>query len=268
MALKFCSFASGSSGNCYLIKKGKAALLIDAGISGKKILEGIENTGTSIEEVSSLFITHEHTDHIKSIRVLGKKIPDMAVYANKSTWFGIEEQTDHRLSDDRRRIFSTGREFEVDALSVKPFHISHDAAEPVGFSFSDGESKISIVTDTGCITDDIFEEIVDADLLVLEANHEPRILEYCRYPYALKKRILSDRGHLSNECAGRCITRLVEENPKRRNILLGHLSHENNMPDLAQMTVENILYESDIHVGGDTRLDVILRNKINRIYEV
>lgn len=271
MSFSFCSFSSGSSGNCYLIKNTSSALLVDAGISGKKILEGLEQTGTGPEQVRGLFITHEHEDHIKSIRVLGKKLPEMSAYANEATWQQIEAIKDHRLASDRINVLTTGETVEPDDLGgikVRPFHISHDAAEPVGYSFSHEGRKVSILTDTGCITDDIFEEIQDADLLVLEANHEPQILQYSRYPYSVKQRIISDMGHLSNECAGRCICRLVKENPKKRQILLGHLSHENNMPDLALMTIRNILAEEDIYTGGDTKIDVVLRNQMSRIYEL
>ncbi len=271
MAFSFCSFSSGSSGNCYLIKNGRTALLVDAGISGKRIIEGLEKTDTAREQVRGLFITHEHEDHIKSVRVLGKKLPEMSTYANEATWEQVEAAKSPGLGPERVELFSTGEDIEpeeFDGISVRAFHISHDAAEPVGYSFSFEGKKVSIVTDTGCITEEIFEEIADADLLVLEANHEPEIVRYCRYPYPVKQRIVSDTGHLSNECAGRCIRRLAQEHPKKRQILLGHLSHENNMPDLARMTISDVLEEEDIYTGGDLKIDVILRDTMSRIYEL
>ena len=271
MAFSFCSFSSGSSGNCYLIKSDDSAILVDAGISGKRIIEGLEETGTAAEQVRGLFITHEHEDHIKSIKVLGRRLPEMSAYANQATWEQIDNLKDHGLEPERVEIFSTGETIEpedMDGISVKAFHISHDAAEPVGYSFSYEGKKVSIVTDTGCITEEIFEEIADADLLVLEANHEPDIVQYCRYPYPVKQRIVSDIGHLSNECAGQCICRLVNERPKKRQILLGHLSHENNMPELARMTIGGILEEEEIYTGGDLKIDVILRDTMSKVYEL
>ena len=271
MAFNFCPFSSGSSGNCYLIKNDQAALLVDAGISGKRILEGLQETGTAEEQVRGLFITHEHEDHIKSIRVLGRKLPEMSAYANRATWEQIEAVKDPGLKDERVELFSTGDDIEdadLGGIRVKAFHISHDAAEPVGYSFTHEGKKVSIVTDTGCITEDIFAEIADADLLVLEANHEPDMVRYCRYPYVVKQRIISDLGHLSNECAGRCICRLAKESPKKRQILLGHLSHENNMPEMARLTIGNMLEEEEIYTGGDLKIDVILRDQVSRVYEL
>ena len=205
MPLQFCSFASGSSGNCYLIKNQRSAILIDAGISGKKIFQGLEETGTPFEAVSAVLVTHEHIDHVKSLPIVTKKLPNVLAWANRQTWEHIERP----VAEGCRRVFTTGEDFQIDDFRIRPFAIPHDAAEPVGFSIYYDGRQISIVTDVGCITDEIFEEITNADLLLLEANHEKEILLMGRYPYNLKRRILGDHGHLSNVSAGTCLCRLV-----------------------------------------------------------
>lgn len=264
MPLNFCSFASGSSGNCYMIRYGKTALLVDAGISGKKIFEGLEHTGTPLEMLQALLVTHEHIDHVKSLPIVTKKAPNIKAYANQATWDNIER----KVAEEKKAYFTTGQDFYIGDILVRPFPISHDAADPVGFSFYADGSQISIVTDSGCVTDEIFEEITGADLLVLEANHEVEVLQMCGYPYQTKRRILGDKGHLSNVTAGRCICRLVEARDKARRVLLGHLSHQNNEPELAKMTVGNILMEEDIYIGDRLKVDVILRDCVSPVYEV
>lgn len=264
MQLNFCSFASGSSGNCYMARYGDTALLIDAGISGKRIFEGLESTDTPLEMVEAVLVTHEHIDHVKSLPILTKKAPNIKAYANEKTWESIER----KVAEEKKAIFTTGEDFYIGEILVRPFAVSHDAAEPVGFSiYADGR-QISVLTDSGCVTDAIFEEIMDADLLVLEANHEVEVLQMCSYPYQTKRRILGDRGHLSNVTAGNCICKLIEAKDKARRILLGHLSHQNNEPELAKMTIGNILQEEDIYIGERLKMDVILRDRISPVYVV
>ncbi|MFR4018805.1 MAG: MBL fold metallo-hydrolase [Clostridia bacterium] len=264
MSLKFCSFASGSSGNSYLVKNETTALLIDAGISGKKILEGLESTQTSLDQVKGLLITHEHIDHVKSVSVLSKKIPNLSVYANEGTWSGIKKP----VAPSQQRIFNTGEDFYIEGFMIRPFAIPHDAADPVGFSIYYENRQISIVTDVGHITNEIFEEITCADLLLLEANHEKEILLVGRYPYNLKQRILGDTGHLSNISAGECLCRLAAADPKPRQVLLGHLSHENNDPAVALLTVRNTLMEKNIIPGNELKLGIAMRDALSYIYEV
>ena len=264
MSLKFCSLASGSSGNCYLIKNDSAALIIDAGISGKKILQGLDDTNTPHEYAKGLLITHEHTDHVKSESVLSKKLPGLSVYANQGTWGGIKKP----VAPTQQRIFRTGEDFYIEDFMIRPFSIPHDAADPVGFSIYHENKQISIVTDVGYITDSIFDEIIDADLLLLEANHEKEILLMGRYPYPLKHRILGETGHLSNVSAGECLCRLASANPKERQILLGHLSHENNDPAVALLTVKNTLMEKNIIPGNQLKLGIAMRDCLSYMYEV
>ena len=264
MSLRFCSFASGSSGNCYLIKSDETAILIDAGISGKRILEGLNETDTPREMVSAILVTHEHVDHVQSLPVMTKRIPDMQIYANEATW----DQIDRPVPEERREVFTTGEEFVIGDLTIRPFPISHDAAEPVGFSILQDDRKISICTDAGYISEEIIEEISDADLLLLEANHEKEMLLFGHYPYPTKQRILSDEGHLSNLHCGECLCRIISENPKRRQVLLGHLSRENNTPEVAMQAIINTLEEERIFLGDDLQIEVALRDEISDVYEL
>ena len=264
MALQFVSFASGSSGNCYLVRDAETAILIDAGISGKKILEGLDSVGTPREMVQAILVTHEHSDHTKSLPILTKRIPGAQVYANKATW----ERIDRPVPMEQQSVFRTGEDFYVGDFIIRPFHISHDAAEPVGFSIYSGDKQISICTDSGYISEEICDEISEADLLLLEANHEKEMLLFGAYPYHLKQRILSDEGHLSNVCCGECLCKIVEQKPKRRIVLLGHLSHENNTPEVAMQAITNTLEESSIYIGGDLHIEVARRDCISQIYEL
>lgn len=264
MALRFCSFSSGSSGNCYLIKSEKTAILVDAGISGKKIYEGLEATGTPREQLAALLITHEHTDHTKSILTLMKREKKMKVYANSGTWSKIS----HEICNTQKEIFETGETFFIGEIMVRSFLVSHDAAEPVGFTFSSQGKQISIVTDTGCTNEDIISEIKDADILVLEANHDVDMLKIGRYPWFLKKRVLGKEGHLSNAAAGETILKLMSECNKERLVLLAHLSKENNFPEMAYQTVKNILEEADYYIGKHLKLNIVSRDDMSLIYEI
>lgn len=264
MTLSFCSFSSGSSGNCYLIKSENTAVLVDAGISGRRIYEGLEITATPREQLAALLITHEHIDHTRSIRTLMKKEKAMKAYANAMTWARIGSQ----VCEEQRKIFETGVTFLIGDIMVKAFRVSHDAAEPVGVTFSSAGKQISIVTDTGCMNEEIISEIKEADILILEANHDVDMLRIGRYPWFLKQRILGEEGHLSNAAAGEAILRLLSENKKERCVLLAHLSKENNFPEMAYQTVKNILEEADFYIGKHIKLNTITRDEISLVYEI
>ncbi len=264
MTLSFCSFSSGSSGNCYLIKSETTAILVDAGISGKKILEGLTATGTPREQLAALLITHEHVDHTKSIRTLMNKEKAMKAYANERTW----SQITCPVRDEQRAYFQTGESFLIGDIQVKAFPVSHDAADPVGFTFSSGEKQIGIVTDTGCMSDEIIMSVKEADILILEANYDVDMLKLGRYPWFLKQRVLGEEGHLSNAAAGETILRLLSESNKDRHVLLAHLSRENNFPEMAYQTVKNILEEADYYIGKQLKLNTIIRDEISLIYEI
>ncbi|MDD4200202.1 MAG: MBL fold metallo-hydrolase [Eubacteriales bacterium] len=263
MTVRFCSFASGSSGNCYMVRDDETAILIDAGISGKRIFEGLRATDTLMEMVQAVLVTHEHSDHVQSLPILCKKNPGLSVFANQATWNRVERP----VPEEQRRAFVTGEDFHIGNFTVRPFAISHDAAEPVGFSVYHGSVQISICTDSGYIRDEIIDEIETADLLLLEANHEKEMLLFGKYPYMLKKRILGDEGHLSNLSCGECLARIVRRVPKQRKVLLGHLSHENNTPEVAIQAVVNTLEEESIFLDENLQLRVALRDRMSEIFE-
>lgn len=264
MSISFCSFSSGSSGNSYLVKSKTTALLVDAGISGKKILEGLQQSETSPENVRGLLITHEHGDHTKSLGPITRKLENVMAYANEKTWSLIGD----KVQETKKGVFKTGDAFTIGDISIKSFNISHDAIEPVGFSFYCEGSQISIVTDTGHITEEIYDEIVDADILVLESNHDVNMLKMCRYPWSVKQRILGHEGHLSNEDAGFTLCRLITDKSKKRQVLLAHLSKENNFPEMAMQTVKNLLQEADYYVGKNIHIEMIVKDQISEVYHL
>ncbi|MDO4394035.1 MAG: MBL fold metallo-hydrolase [Bacillota bacterium] len=255
MTIKFCSFASGSSGNCYLVKDDETAILIDAGISGKKIMQYLEETDTPPEQVQALLVTHEHIDHVQSLPILSKNLPNVLVYANEPTW----DCNERPVPQNKRRTFTTGIDFSVGEFTVRSFHVSHDAAEPVGFSIIQENRQISILTDSGYVSDENLEEIAPADILVLESNHEEEMLLMGKYPYNVKRRILGNEGHLSNVTCGKCLARICHLISKPRRVLLGHLSRDNNDPSIAMLAVNNTLMENDVMPGGNLRIEIAQR---------
>lgn len=262
MTIKFCSFASGSSGNCYMIKDDETAILIDAGISGKKIMQYLDETGTPIEQVKAVLVTHEHIDHVQSLPILSKKLPNALIYANELTW----ENNDRPVLSHKKRTFTTGRDFTVGKFNIRSFRTSHDAAEPVGFSISQCGRQISILTDSGYVSDANIEEIAPADILVLESNHEEEMLLMGRYPYTVKRRILGQEGHLSNVTCGICLSKICKLVSKPRQVLLGHLSHDNNDPSIAMLAVRNTLLENDVIPGGGLQIEVAQRSSRSDVF--
>jgi phosphoribosyl 1,2-cyclic phosphodiesterase len=266
MDFDFCSFASGSGGNCYLIKSESAAILVDAGISGKRIWEGLKSTDTDPGMLRALLLTHEHTDHVSGLASLMKKSGAVTVYANGGTWAAIGAA--EAIADERVARFVTGAEFTIGDIAIKSFAVSHDAAEPVGYTLRRKDRQIGIVTDTGRVDDKLFAEISGVDTLVLEANHDEDMLKYGKYPQFLKRRVLGDEGHLSNAAAGDIIRRLMDTEKKKRRVLLAHLSRENNFPEMAMQTIKNILEESKYCIGADVHIDTIPRDGPGPLYEI
>lgn len=262
MKLKFCSLYSGSSGNCQYIKTENATILVDAGLSGKKIQQEIVNIGEDPKKVDAIFITHEHADHIQGAGIMSRRL-NVPIYANKETW----EAMSSSLGDIKPENIKILEECtEIKDLTIMPFDISHDAAHPVGYNIFYNNKKISLVTDTGCINDVIISRISDSDLLLVESNHDEDMVLIGPYPWPLKRRVLGEFGHMSNETAGNLIAKVVKKGTEI--VLLGHLSKENNFPQLAYKTVENILKENSIDVNPGVCLDMTYRDKSSRVYEI
>lgn len=258
MDLAFCSFSSGSSGNGYFIKSDSTNILVETGISSVKIYENLKLFKLEPHNMHGIVLSHEHWDHTRGFSSTAAKAKHAVCCATRGTFDAVSKNVKN-MPEERMRIICGGETFMIGDVEITAFTLSHDAAEPVGFSFQRNEKKISIVTDTGCVTDEIRESIKDSDLLVIEANHEENILLYGKYPYNVKRRILSDRGHLSNEAAAWCISDFLKTVEKKRipRVLLAHMSLENNTPQQAMLTVRNLLEESGYYVGKDLLLDTL-----------
>lgn len=269
MELGLQTLASSSSGNCYLVKSEKTNIILDVGIGIKKLNEKLAEVRLGPEEINGVLLTHEHIDHVRSLGALTRKASDVTVYATKGTIGALTEKTPDLAGTEFMPV-TGGQPFMVGDIRVVPFNVSHDTAEPVAYAFEKGGRKAAVVTDTGFVSDEIFENIKDADLLVLEANHERNILLYGRYPYPVKHRILSDLGHLSNEAAAECLARMLAEmgGSKIPRVLLAHLSKENNTPQQAMITVRNVLEEAGFYVGKDLELEVADREETGRFLAV
>ena len=268
MSMAICSLASGSSGNCYVVLSENTALLVDAGISGRQIRNRLEQLNLSIDGISGILITHEHSDHIRGLAGLSKS-KDIIVYANESTFLGMNVS----LPESKRSCFVTGDCFTVGDLEVRTFPVSHDSGDPVGYSFSSEGRRIAIVTDTGVVTEPLLREMREADILVLESNHDENILRMGRYPWFLKQRILGNRGHLSNSAAAEALATILDDDEqcgltKARMVLLAHLSKENNFPEMAMATVENILGERGYMTGAKTQLIALSRTVMSPLYMI
>ncbi len=265
MNLSFCSFASGSSGNCYLVKSREASVLIDAGITTKRIHMGLEESGTAREDVSAIFVTHEHTDHVKGLKVFTKQNPKVKIYASEETCGCLMDKV---YDQDSLICICEGQTITIGDMHIKPLLVSHDALHPLCYTISAGESQLTVMTDTGYVPKKIFDEMVHSDLIIIEANHEVNMLKAGPYPYKLKRRILGDHGHLSNETAGETVASVMKATPKFRTILLAHLSRENNFPQLAYQTVKNILEENGIFKEKDYKLEVLAREGMSGVVNI
>lgn len=266
MSMKFLSVASGSSGNCYILKTEKSSVLIDVGITGKRVIEGLSAMGLSAEDVNGILLTHEHTDHVKSLRMIGKKAPYARVYGSSETLHAVRET----VQGERVSYVEAGTAFVIGDMRIRAFSLSHDAAGPLGYSVESGDRICTVVTDTGCVTEEMFGYIRESDLLVLEANHELNVLMMGSYPYYLKQRIAGDKGHISNETAGSTLCRMLRErrNENPPKVILAHLSRENNTPEQAFLTVRNMLFDEDFLVGRDLFLDVAKRDECGKVIEI
>ncbi len=259
--MKYISLSSGSCGNCHYIECKDTKLIVDAGISGRKVTENLSLHKKDLNGLNAIFVTHEHFDHIQAVGILSRRF-DVPIYATEKTWEQMEKQVGN-IAERNIRIFESGETFAVGDLEVDTFSISHDAADPVGYAFRDGNKKLAIATDLGMVTDEVFCKIRGADIAVIESNYDEEMLAYCNYSYHLKQRIRSDTGHLSNSEAGYLSAALVRTGTKK--LLLAHLSKESNLPQIAHQAVGTILSG---HGFGpqDVGLDVMLRGKVSREY--
>lgn len=233
--MRLCSIASGSSGNCIYVGSDTTHLLVDVGISGKRTEAGLKELDLSMRDIDGIFITHEHADHIAGLGVLGRKY-GIPIYATKGTINAIKNlNAVGEIPDELFCPISADEKIVIKDLVCNPMRISHDAAEPVAYRIQHGKKRVGIITDLGNYNDYTVESLKGMDALLLEANHDVNMLQVGPYPYYLKQRILGDRGHLSNERAGQLLCSLLHD--KLQSVMLGHLSKENNLPELAYEAV-------------------------------
>ncbi|MGM0237531.1 MBL fold metallo-hydrolase [Enterococcus sp. AZ103] len=237
--------ASGSSGNSLFIESAGKKILVDAGLSGKKIISLLAEVDRKPEDLDAILVTHEHRDHIHGVGVLARKYK-LPVYANEKTWQAMMPLIG-KVDLEQKQIFDMGKVLTFGDMDIESFGVSHDAAAPQFYRFyKDGHSFV-MLTDTGYASEHVKGIISDADAYLVESNHDLEMLRMGPYPWNLKQRILGDRGHLSNEDGALVMTDIIGDHTKR--VYLGHLSKENNMKELAHMTMEETLLRYDLGVN-------------------
>lgn len=258
---KFCTLFSGSSGNCAFLSDGKTNLLVDAGVSASRICAALAEIGYSPYDIDGILLTHEHRDHVSGAGVLSRNY-SIPVYANGGT---IEKSMAITgwIFDDYIHTFKSNEKFAVGDIEVFPFSIPHDTIDPVGYTFRFDGKYYSIATDMGYVTDSILKHLCRSEAVLIESNHDVQMLKDGPYPYYLKKRILGERGHLSNENAAHLAAQLVKWGTTR--VALGHLSEKNNTSQIAYDTTADCFAENDIKIGKDVILQVAPRDGICEI---
>lgn len=251
----FCSLFSGSSGNSIFVSSGEANVLIDAGLPGKSIEKALCKINVDVSKIDAIFVTHEHIDHVKGVGVISRKY-NIPIYANSLTWAAMMK-TIGKIKEENIRVI-TDSCVTIKDMNIINYKTSHDAASPCGYSIESSQKKVCITTDLGFVTKEIETILKDADVILLECNHDIEMLKFGPYPYVLKRRILSNIGHLSNDDCGKTIVEI--SNGKYKRIILGHLSKTNNYPDLAYQTVVNILNENGIDINKNISLTIAKRD--------
>ncbi|MBR4906905.1 MAG: MBL fold metallo-hydrolase [Clostridia bacterium] len=259
--MRFCPLCSGSSGNATYIEAGSARILIDAGLSCKRITELLQMIGVDPRTLSAILITHEHIDHVRGVNILSKKF-DLPVYANADTWSVLKAPL-RDVAPKNVCVFESDRDFYLSGVRILPFSVPHDAIHAVGYTVSSGGKKVGVCTDLGHVDARILSILSGCDLLLFEANHDVDMLMAGSYPYLLKKRILSGSGHMNNDDCGKALVKLHETGVK--NVILGHLSQENNYPALAMVAVRAALEGAGI---DDMQIAIAAREEPTGVFEI
>lgn len=265
--MRLCSLYSGSSGNCIYVGNDNTHILVDAGVSAKKVELGLNALDITGKDIDAILITHEHSDHIQGLGVMARKY-GVPIYSTSKT---IEAMKSYKylgaVDDSLFNEIEPDESFLINDIEIEPNHTWHDAADPVCYCFRSGSNKISVATDLGNYDDYLLNKLKDSDILFIEANHDINMLQVGPYPYYLKQRILGNRGHLSNERAGQLIRSLLNNHIK--GIALGHLSKENNYEQLAYETVKLELADNEYtNDARDFNLNVAKRDSISNIINV
>ena len=235
--MRMMSIASGSSGNCIYVGTEETHLLIDTGVSCKKVNEGLKELGLTGADISAVLVTHEHADHIGGLGVFLRKYKTPVYSAAETIDQIYRAKNIGKLPEGCFHAICPEEHFAIGDIEVDSLSISHDAANPMAFRMTSGDSSAAVITDLGFYNNHLIEKLQGLNAILLEANHDLRMLEVGPYPYYLKRRIAGNHGHLSNEASGQFLDELLHKDMKK--ILLGHISMENNMPPLALETVRS-----------------------------
>ncbi len=265
--MRMCSIASGSSGNCIYIGTDATHLLVDVGISCKRTVQRLGQLGLTGKDIDGILITHEHADHISGLGVICRKF-GIPIYATEGTITAIKRVSNLGVIDDSLfRVVREDEKFILKDITVNPMKISHDAAQPVAYRFQYGSKRMAVATDLGTYNDYTVESLKGMDTLLIEANHDINMLQVGPYPYALKQRILGNKGHLSNELSGKLLSRLLHDHLKT--VFLGHLSKENNLAELAYETVRlEISMADNPYKPDDFPIYVADRSEMSQLVEI
>lgn len=265
--LKFISFGSGSSGNCYYLYTDDDALLIDAGVGSRTLKKHFHDYGLHLESIRNIIITHDHADHVKSVGGLAQKY-GIPVFTTREIHLGIYKNwcVRKKIPLEQQHIVAKNESVQIGSFRVMPFAVPHDSFDCVGYQVEHKGIVLTIITDCGHITEEMPALIGQSDYLVIEANYDPEMLEHGPYPEYLRRRILSDHGHLSNIECGKALAE--HATPRLKHVWLCHLSEENNHPELARKTIETILRAHGIIPGKDFLLDVFKRKIPSEPFEL
>ncbi len=250
MSFSYSILASGSTGNALYVESDEHSFLVDAGLSGKQMEGLFQQIDRELSKLSAIFVTHEHIDHIKGIGVLARKYK-LPVYANEKTWKAMENSVG-AIPTGQKFVFNMESVKSFGSIDIESFGVSHDAAQPMFYTFHHSGKKLVLITDTGYVSDRMKGTISNADVYIFESNHDVQMLRMGRYPWNIKRRILSDVGHVSNEDAAIAMSEVIGDRTKR--VYLAHLSQDNNMKDLARMSVAQTLESRGIMVGEQIEL--------------
>lgn len=249
----FCSISSGSSGNCIYVSSNRTRILVDIGISKKSVNDGLNLLKVDPKSIDGILLTHEHLDHYRGVGIFSRAY-NIPIFLNVKTYEAISS----KLMNIKKINIIDKNEFTIGDLDIKSFSLPHDAVDPIGYSIINSKKKISIATDMGYVSNEVFENLKDSDIVLIESNYNEDMIKVSPYPYSLKQRILSDMGHLSNEECAKVVINLVGYS--RKHIILGHLSNTNNFPELAYRTVENALVNNGFKIGKDLNLTIAHRS--------
>lgn len=261
----FCSLFSGSSGNAAVLRTERGAVLIDCGMSGKQVLCAMASAGVDPAELRAILVTHEHSDHVRGVGILSRKLC-LPIYATEGTWQGMEAGVG-AIPLEHRVAIAPGESFFINDMEIAPFSIPHDANEPVGYRIYLPGLSVAVATDMGYFSQTVKDAVAGAELVLLESNHDPELLKQNpHYPASLKSRILGRKGHLSNESGASAAVELAKSGAKH--LLLGHLSRENNTPEMAYSATRRALIKAGAELGGDVSLHVAARDRVSYLYTI